>query len=141
MACPTLAAPAATATVSLSDQTHGRMSMRSLEGRLGGKLFSVGSAQSANFQRISLSAVPSSRGNGAMTCSMVVAPAKRGAEVEFETSLFKKEKVNFAGHEEVIIFLIFSSAKKLRACGTLTQSIEVLRVTLITHSSFIRFLQ
>ena len=110
--------------------------MRPLEGRLGGKLFSVGSAQTANFQRISFSAAPSSRGNGAMTCSMVIAPAKRGAEVEFETSLFKKEKVNFAGHEEVIKFSEISPILT-SAYGTPTATTQLLCSTIITQYNMI----
>jgi ketol-acid reductoisomerase len=34
---------------------------------------------------------------------MVLAPTKRGAEVEFETSVFKKEKISLPGGEEYIV--------------------------------------
>lgn len=41
--------------------------------------------------------------SGAAGAQMVAATSKRGAEVEFETSVFKKEKINLAGREEVHI--------------------------------------
>jgi len=48
-------------------------------------------------------AVPACRGAaGNIRAVSVAAPVEqRGAEVEFETKVFKKEKVNLAGREEV----------------------------------------
>eukprot|EP00897_Mesotaenium_endlicherianum_P009340 jgi/Mesen1/8434/ME000475S07695 len=40
---------------------------------------------------------------GAMAAHMVAAPAKRGAEVEFESSIFNKEKVTMAGRDEYVV--------------------------------------
>lgn len=40
---------------------------------------------------------------GPLSASMVLAPTKRGAEVEFETSIFNKEKVIMSGKEEYIV--------------------------------------
>ena len=47
-------------------------------------------------------AVPAGRRRGgAMVASMVAAPAVRGADVEFLTETFKKEKITPAGRDEV----------------------------------------
>lgn len=50
-------------------------------------------------------AVPAGRRNGgAMVASMVASPAVRGADVEFQTEIFSKEKITLAGRDEVRSF-------------------------------------
>lgn len=51
--------------------------------------------------RDAVTAVPSSRRGGAMAAQMVAAPATRGADVEFTTDVFTKEKITPAGRDEV----------------------------------------
>lgn len=51
--------------------------------------------------RDALKAVPASRRGGAMAAQMVAAPATRGADVEFTTDVFTKEKITPAGRDEV----------------------------------------
>ena len=54
--------------------------------------------------REAVAAVPASRRSargGAMVASMVAAPAVRGTDVEFQTEVFKKEKITPGGREEV----------------------------------------
>eukprot|EP00271_Cylindrocystis_brebissonii_P011765 TRINITY_DN29702_c0_g1_i1.p1 TRINITY_DN29702_c0_g1~~TRINITY_DN29702_c0_g1_i1.p1 ORF type:complete len:663 (-),score=154.42 TRINITY_DN29702_c0_g1_i1:332-2134(-) len=66
--------------------------------------FSASQGDVREFSEAVRSAAPSRRrAAGALTAQMVVAPAKRGAEVEFETKVFKKEKVIMAGREEYIV--------------------------------------
>jgi ketol-acid reductoisomerase len=49
-------------------------------------------------------AVPAGRRNGgAMVASMVASPAVRGADVEFQTEIFSKEKITPAGRDEYIV--------------------------------------
>lgn len=40
---------------------------------------------------------------GALAATMVMAPTKRGAEVEYETKVFRKEKITLAGKDEYIV--------------------------------------
>jgi hypothetical protein len=53
--------------------------------------------------RDAVAAVPSrsSGRGGAVAATMVAAPAVRGADVEFQTETFKKEKITLAGRDEV----------------------------------------
>jgi ketol-acid reductoisomerase len=48
-----------------------------------------------------VTAVPASRRGGAMAAQMVAAPATRGADVEFNTDVFRKDKIILAGRDEV----------------------------------------
>ncbi|KAG0608193.1 hypothetical protein M758_8G086300 [Ceratodon purpureus] len=53
--------------------------------------------------RDAVAAVPARRNGGALAASMVAAPAVRGADVEFQTEIFKKEKITPAGRDEYIV--------------------------------------
>lgn len=56
--------------------------------------------------RDAVAAVPASRRGGragALVASMVAAPAVRGADVEFQTEIFNKEKITPAGRDEVSV--------------------------------------
>ena len=61
--------------------------------------------------RDAVAAVPSAKTGcgGALAASMVVAPAVRGTDVEFQTEVFKKEKITPAGRDEVSRLLVRSS--------------------------------
>jgi ketol-acid reductoisomerase len=51
----------------------------------------------------SVAAVPSRMRGGAIAASMVASPALRGADVEFQSEVFKKEKITPAGRDEYIV--------------------------------------
>jgi len=54
--------------------------------------------------RDAVAAVPVSRSGGragVLGASMVAAPVVRGADVEFQTEIFNKEKITLAGRDEV----------------------------------------
>lgn len=57
----------------------------------------------------SASSSSSSSKGGVLGATMVSSPAsvKPLSSVDFETSVFKKEKINLAGHEEVYFIIIF----------------------------------
>ncbi|XP_024359537.1 ketol-acid reductoisomerase, chloroplastic [Physcomitrium patens] len=50
-----------------------------------------------------VAAVPSRMRGGAIAASMVASPALRGADVEFQSEVFKKEKITPAGRDEYIV--------------------------------------
>lgn len=53
--------------------------------------------------RNAVAAVPCWRRGGAMSINMVATPAVRGVDVEFQTEIFKKEKITPAGRDEYIV--------------------------------------
>lgn len=69
-----------------------------------GFLSSSSSSSSSPFKALKARSVPS-RGGSAMSAKMVSVPAveKAASTLDFESSVFKKEKVNLAGHEEYIV--------------------------------------
>lgn len=101
MAAAILSHCAAAATAAVSS-TH-----RSTE-MVGTKVASFAGLRSVAFApklerslRDAVTAVPASRRAGALAASMVAAPAVRGADVEFQTEIFNKEKITLAGRDEV----------------------------------------
>lgn len=64
----------------------------------------LSSSSSSPFKALKARSVPS-RGGSAMSAKMVSVPAveKAASTLDFESSVFKKEKVNLAGHEEYIV--------------------------------------
>lgn len=65
---------------------------------------SSSSSSSSPFKALKARSVPS-RGGSAISAKMVSVPAveKAASTLDFESSVFKKEKVNLAGHEEYIV--------------------------------------
>lgn len=65
---------------------------------------SSSSSSSSPLKALKARSVPS-RGGSAMSAKMVSVPAveKAASTLDFESSVFKKEKVNLAGHEEYIV--------------------------------------
>lgn len=103
MAAAILSHCAAAATAAVSS-TH-----RSTE-MVGTKVASFAGLRSVAFApklerslRDAVKAVPASRRAGALAASMVAAPAVRGADVEFQTEIFNKEKITLAGRDEYIV--------------------------------------
>lgn len=64
----------------------------------------LSSSSSSPFKALKARSVPS-RGGSAISAKMVSVPAveKAASTLDFESSVFKKEKVNLAGHEEYIV--------------------------------------
>jgi ketol-acid reductoisomerase len=107
MAAVTLSHCAAAASTAVAQRSS------EMVGIAGAKVASFAGLRSVAFApklerslREAVAAVPSSRRSGrggAMVASMVASPAVRGADVEFQTEVFKKEKITPAGRDEYIV--------------------------------------
>ncbi|KAG0601673.1 hypothetical protein M758_11G130800 [Ceratodon purpureus] len=107
MAAVTLSHCAAAASTAVAQRSS------EMVGSAGAKVASFAGLRSVAFMpklerslRDAVAAVPASRRSGrggAMAASMVASPAVRGTDVEFQTEIFKKEKITPAGREEYIV--------------------------------------
>ncbi|KAG0557491.1 hypothetical protein KC19_11G134700 [Ceratodon purpureus] len=107
MAAVTLSHCAAAASTAVAQRSS------EMVGSAGAKVASFAGLRSVAFMpklerslRDAVAAVPASRRSGrggAMVASMVASPAVRGTDVEFQTEIFKKEKITPAGREEYIV--------------------------------------
>lgn len=103
-----MAAAAATSfSISASPSSTASSSSKSLKPSLSGNLgFLSTSSPSLKALRAKSVSYNGSKSSGALNVRMVAAPAavKAPMSLDFETSVFKKEKITLSGHDEVNFF-------------------------------------
>lgn len=104
-----MAAATSFAPASLSSSSPSSKTLKTVTKILAGDRLNVGflSSSSKNLASLAAQVPPAAIGGGsALGARMVSMPAiKPLTSLDFDTSVFKKEKVNLAGHDEVILLI------------------------------------
>ena len=88
------AATSCSSAISAASETLAKPSSRSFSAT---SLALQSSSSKLNFKSLKLNRC------GALGARMVAAPVKAPVQLDFDTKVFKKEKINLAGHDEVVL--------------------------------------